>query len=529
LDLSTEKLDSILDSSTPQEKEQFLSAGSRQISLAFIAGSEDSPKAYAAFYEGIFGVKMPIHARVWVDGFYLARAKGKDYGLMAFRGSTKTTTVTIGFMAFQIGQHPERANMIIQVSDDKAQKATKSVADMIEFNPFWKQTFPHVVPDKGAGWSSSGYQVKRDDMDYGEWNRLNAKRKDPSMFGVGYTSSLIVGCHPDGLLVVDDILDENNTVSRREMEKVRQIIKSSILPCATSNTFGMWVFTPWRDDDPVIEQMNSGEYEMNKTPAFIEDEEGDMILGGVTGRIAWDIFGEEQLRKYAAKCGSVEFARMYLLDLTKAKGKLFHYQTYDANKINPGWVHAGGVDYASIDNTTGEINYFAMAYGAKRPEGGLVVVGGILEKPTQAQAEGYILQAPNIFPAWRVSGIELDGKGQEFYSICARNTGIMLQPIKTRGRSKETRYREISPLLENGLIVISNADNPYLNELRYELDNYLGKNSIANDDAIDALYDLVCVMPDAVQVPINTEDFEFPQVYNDNVPKRNPFCSLGKK
>jgi hypothetical protein len=491
--------------------------------LAAIAGAEDSPAGYIAFYEGIFGVKLPRHAIGWVDGFYNARAEGKDYGLMAFRGSTKTTTVTIGFMAYQIGHHPERANMIIQVSDDKAQKATKDIADKIEYNPFWKQTFPNVVPDKEASWSSSGYQVKRADLDYGEWKKRNATRKDPTLFGVGYTSSLIVGCHPDGLLVVDDILDENNTVSRREMEKVRQIIKSSILPCATKSTFGMWVFTPWREDDPVLEQMNSGEYYMDKTPAVVEVDDKRTY--------AWEEqVGEEELGKRMNKYGSVEYARMMLLDLTKAKGKLFHYQTFDHTKISPGWLHAGGVDYASIDNTTGEIDFFAMAYGAKRPEGGLVVVGGILEKPTQSQAEGYVLQAPKTFPNWRVSGIELDGKGQEFYSICSRNPGIMLFPIKTHGRSKDQRYREIAPLLENGSIVISDNDTVFLNALRYALDNYLGKNSLAHDDVLDALYDLVCVMQDAVNVPINVGDIKFPVAYNNKREvKSSPYNSIASR
>jgi hypothetical protein len=518
-------LEEVARTATPEERLSL-----RQMALAAIAGAEDSPAGYIAFYEGIFGGRMPRHARKWVDNFYKARAEGKDYGLMAFRLSTKTTTVTIGFSAFQIGHHPERANMIIQAGGDQVKDALTAITDKIQSHPFWKQCFPHVVPDTELGWSVAGYQVKRTDMDYGEWRKLNSKRQDPTLTGYGYESRTIIGNHPDGLLIVDDILDENNTVSRREMEKCRQRIKSEILPCSTPTTFAMWVFTPWRDDDPVMEQMNSGEYFMDKTPAFTEDPAGEDVWEGRPVTYTWENFGEKELKKRKAKSGDVEFARMYLLDLTKSKGRLFHYQTFDHTKINPGWLHAGGVDYASIDNTTGETDFFAMAYGAKRPEVGMVIVGGILEKPTQGQAEGYILQAPRIFPIWRTTGIELDGKGQEFYSVVSRNPGIMLQPIKTHGKAKESRYREMAPQFENGLIVVSDQDTPFLNELRYELDNYTSKNSLPHDDALDAVYDLVCVMPDAVNMPIETGEIKFPQVYNNKREvKSSPYNSIASR
>jgi hypothetical protein len=349
-----------------------------EVELRAVLARDDSPEGYRNFYRVIFGTDLPPHANEWVEKIYVARAEGKGFAVEAFRGSTKTTTVTMGYTLFQIGLYPEKANMLIQVSDDKADKATRAIADIIENSPNWKKVFPNVVPDKNLGWSSTGYQVKRDNMDYGEWRKQNAKRIGPTLFGVGYTSGLIIGSHPDGLLVIDDILDEGNTRSQREMEGVRQIIKSTILPCATKGTFIMLVFTPWREDDPVMEQVKSGTYLLVKTPVLEYDEKGKWDFRGKKVNLIWEkAYDIKTLEDIRSRSADIEFARMYLVDLTKAGDRLFKYQLFPAGEIKYDWVMVGGVDYASI-RTAADKNrdYFAMCYMAKLPTGGAVVIGG---------------------------------------------------------------------------------------------------------------------------------------------------------
>ena len=66
---------------------------------------------------------------------YEAREEGKGVVIEAFRGSTKTTTLTIAFTAFRIGKEPQKANLLIQVGDDTASDTTQQIADIIENNP----------------------------------------------------------------------------------------------------------------------------------------------------------------------------------------------------------------------------------------------------------------------------------------------------------------------------------------------------------------------------------------------------------
>ena len=56
------------------------------------------------------------------------------------------------------------------------------------------------------------------------------------MLGLGYKSRAIIGKHPTGVLLIDDIHDENNTRSGRELEMVRQVLAGTILPTVTAET-----------------------------------------------------------------------------------------------------------------------------------------------------------------------------------------------------------------------------------------------------------------------------------------------------
>ena len=56
----------------------------------------------------------------------------------------------------------------------------------------------------------------------------------------------------------------------------------------------------------------------------------------------------------------------------------------------------------------------------------------------------------------------------------------------------------MSPWLESGMVRISDAETPFLNELRKELDMYpLSKH----DDALDAMYWALRGMPDVLMMP----------------------------
>lgn len=470
----------------------------KRVVLREQAKSRDDEIGFECFYRLIMKREMPPHTLEWIYGIYEARRQGDVYkGWVgeAFRGSTKTTVITVLFTAWRIGKDPAQSNLIVQVSDDSAKRNTAKIADIIENHGEWKEVFPHVVPDKVKGWGDGGWEVKRDDMPYEKWREMNAERQDPTLLGLGVDSSVLIGKHPTGVLLIDDIHNERNTSSSRELENVRKIYTGTIVPMPVPSTWRLFVGTPWVMEDVLHLVMATGEYWHANTPVY-KEADGVRVY-------AWpEKYGDREVESLRKETGAVEFARMYLLDLTKASRRLFKWMDYPADQVKPTWAMTGGCDYASVSDgwqkKSDSRDYFALAYVARLPEGGCVVVDGVLEKCTQAEAEVFMKQAQELWPGWTHAVVEGDGKGEEFIAVLKRNPGLRIIPMKTRGRGKQQRLeREMGPWLENGTVRISSGETPFLRELRLELAEYPYRE---HDDALDAVYWALRGMPGVLTV-----------------------------
>ena len=200
---------------------------------------------------------------------------------------------------------------------------------------------------------------------------------------------------------------------------------------------------------------------------------------------------------------------------------------YPNTELKATWPVVGGVDYAgSMDewkNKKGMGDYFALAYVAKLPGGGAVVVDGVLERCTQADAEIYVRQAQGMWPGWISAVVEGDGRGEDFIQVLKRNPGLKIVPMKTGGKGKAERLeRQMGPWLANGTVRVSDADTPFLNELRKELDLW---PLSAHDDALDAVYWALRGMPEVLSMPV--EESVLPAEMRHK--KTNPFAMLGSR
>lgn len=509
---------------------EIVEAAKAEVKAAWARDSDDA-EAFCVFYELITGKEIPPMAKKWVEGVYEARNGGKGVVIEAFRGSTKTTTMTILFMAWRIGKEPHRANLLIQSSDDSASDNSEQIADLIANNLKYRSVFPNVAPDIEKGWGAGGYEVKRTDISYEEWRDLNTERKDPTLLGVSYQSRTIIGKHPDGVLVVDDINNEQNTSSAKELEGVMKILTGTIFPTITKDTWVVFIGTPWVENDVLSRVSSTGEFLHVKTPVYERAEDGEYDLDGEMVRLAWpDMFGIEEIKKQRRLSGTVEFARMFLLDLSATKNRVFKYQMYPNSEIRYTWPLCGGVDFAGVADEyklkSGAGDYFAMAYVAKLPGGGAVVVDGILERCTQAQAEEYVNRAQSIFPSWQHTVVEGDGMGESFIQVLRRNPYLKIIPMKTSGKGKQERLgKQMSPWLENGTIRVSDAETPFLHELRRELDMW---PLCEHDDALDAVYWALRGMPDIMTMP-KIEYNMLPEARYKVRKNANPMLAFGRK
>jgi len=453
----------------------------------------DTPEGFAYFYALIHGTRLPRHALTWIKELYAARKKKRGIVIEAFRGSTKTTTLTT-YLAYRIGLEPHKAHLIVQVGDDIANDNSSSVADIIENNNMWKLIFPHVAKDKAMGWSPAGFEVKRTDMDYSEWRRLNAKRKDPTFIGLGRTSRSIIGKHPDGMLLIDDIDDENTTSSDRERMKTQKVLTGTIFPTITPGiTMPVMIGTPWTTKDTIAYVKSTGEFEHCKTPVY--DEDGEPV---------WpEVYGHNEINSQKKLAGELEFARMFLLDLEATKGlslKAEWLHEYPYEEISSSWEVVIGVDYASTEDklkTKGR-DYFCLAVGRLLPGGGCVLVDGIRKHVSQGEAVQLTQEWASMYPSTSLIVVEKEGSGGQFIELLRYNTNLPIHTASTAdrivpetpsARNKGDRFqKQMAPLFQYSRVWITDRTLPFMKAFR---DEWLLWPRAEHDDTLDATYYMI--------------------------------------
>jgi hypothetical protein len=525
--------------------------------LSKYARENDSPDGFKAFYFYITGGPMPVHAKLWTHQMYNDKLSDRGSLIFAFRGSWKTTTISQLFTCFRMGHEPWKANLVLQNNDATAQNTTLAISQVIASNPRWKEVFPSVVPDKKKGWGALGYWIHDKEIDEEEWAELTAITKDPSLLGLGISSGSVIGKHPTGVLLMDDIHDEKNSASELERSYIVKVVAETVFPMAVRDatrpegdqleTWSLTVGTPWHEQDAYHYIKDTGEFGYLFSPLLFPANEGDE--GAVEFdhkelkgwyRLAW----EEKI-PFDGVCslynlsGHRGFWRMYLLSLIGASELGLPFMSFPFEKIKEfesthNLISCAGIDYASIQKELQNSKVdpknrskFALVYGYILPSRVFVITGGMLGHYTQLKAEGHVKKVQGMHDNHRTTGVEMNGKGEEFFSVVARDSTVDLLPVWTGKQSKDTRTEmEVGPWLEMGKIMISDEDTPFLNDLRKALWEF----PYGNRDVLDATWVLTKTIPDILIVDnLPDENHERDPAKRFKKKKTNPFKSFGAR
>jgi hypothetical protein len=443
----------------------------------------DTPEGFEAFYTAIWDRGLPRHCKEWVESIYRARKACRGIVIRAFVGSTKTTVVNNTFVAYRIGLEPHKRNLIIQANEKKSWDNAQAIANIIAFNPGWKVCFPNIVPDKEAGWSLSGYEVKRTDLDYGEWRRGIAK--DPCFVGMGYASQGLPGMHPDGCLVMDDVNTEDNTRSERERSYVNDVLTKTVLSrVIPKDTWIIAIGTPWREDDALAYLEGTGVFDLVSTPILDK-----------TGESVWpEKYGPVEIEFQRKTMGSVGFALTCMLDLNQAKGSILKRDWIAKwpvdTPIDPSWPVVMGVDYASKNDPSKDSkrDFFAVCVMRVHPNGYLIMVDGFCGQVSTVEAETKLLGFAQLYPTYTYIYCEDLGKGEEFYAYLIRNSSLKVFPRGVENKSKFDRFTKfVGPAFETHRVWVSDIPNDFLNRFQKEWIEWDNTDS-CHDDTIDAAY-----------------------------------------
>lgn len=509
---------------------------------------------FDAWYELVHGGKMLGANYKQAIKCFQAHEDGEIFLYIGFRGVRKTTTFDITLTTFLHGYFPEKTGIVTGAADPNVKLIAKSIAQIIEQHPAWKEVFPNVVPYKERGWGAEGYWIRDANISPEKWTEQQAKVNDPSFVGGGYRSAEINGKHPSLYLVVDDLHDIDSSASVTEREYIKMVFLTQILKTVlrANDKLLTWVImtgVPFSKDDTYAVLKNSGGTTYCNVPVMTRAPDGQGVYIDGKNRktgvvyddiVGWwyltepEIFGANSIVDERSK-GKASFWQMYMLDIQMAKTGSLTYYTYDHDKIGFDLPTVGGADPSGIDpdmEVGGQKrSSFALCYLCKLPMGGAVVKDGVLKPMGIVKAKDAILQAQSMFPKWETTGVEDVGVGKVFMQYLRTDSRVnfIASNIKSlkdaKIRDKKLRFlNEIHPWIESGVIRISDENTPFLNALRYLMDNFFDIDANKPNEALDAgdsLYHAVKLIPEILRMP-SAEDLS-PQGMNDKPSLWHPF------
>jgi hypothetical protein len=245
------------------------------------------PAAFASFIlkdeETGLPIRMEAFHQEWHD-LISAHPRVVIWGAVE---SGKTQQISIARVLWELGRNPELRIMILSNTDGQAQKITASIAKYIEKDPDVRAVFPNLRPDKKNGWTRHTLIVERDGM-----------QKDPSVQSAGIHSN-VTGARID-LLVVDDILDYENSRSETQRNDLDHWLRSTLGGRLTRKSRVIAVGNPWDVRDQLHKwARNTRTYLAVKYPVLNDD-------GSTNWPERWPV---DRIKKFEQENGPVETAR----------------------------------------------------------------------------------------------------------------------------------------------------------------------------------------------------------------------------
>lgn len=502
-----------------------------------------STEGFCAWYECKFKRPVPpVMLHVWAPQFVEAFDKHTGVLLEGHRGSTKTTFL-ITWVEYLTGKRPAGSSQLIRINAQQAGEADEAISSTIEFSPAWALCFPNVVPDKDKGWSISGRFVKDldvcgpDNQGYGNWLQICSADHlaEPSFLCSGITSRDFIGKHPSNGQYYDDLHDEGNTRSAREMQEIVDIIEKNIIPTWTrpENRPVLGVAcTLWNENDGYHALLRTGMFKHVQTPIAVRREDPTIKVGedrvvctwaikydpfemdGDVFYPMWDKYGPEAILSLK-KQQPVYFGLMYMCDLQSIKGKVLKSEwlhVFPMEKVMPSWPVYFGIDFASSEDKLkdGKRDFFALAVLAAIPWGGSVLIDGFREHLEFFEAVQRVISFSAKYPTLVTVGVEKWGSGEKFKQALLYNSKLSVVPYPYDGaavRSKGQRYQfELAPMFVDGRLWVGDNPVPFIQNFTEEWVSWDGgKTSTGHDDCMDAVY-VACGMAQGHLMPVVKSD-----------------------
>ena len=204
----------------------------------------------------------------------------------------KTSQIAIGRVLYELGKDPNLRVCVVSNTSDLAQKMTRAIGQYVEKSAPLHDVFPDLIPnpDPSLPWKAKALTVKRPGMG----------AKDPSVQATGVHGN-VIGSRID-LLILDDVLDHENTHTPGPRADVLNWIKSSLFSRLTENARVWVVGNAWHPEDAMHMLEKEPRFHAVRFPVISPE-----------GQLTWpERWSHKRIEASRADFGPLEYARQLL-------------------------------------------------------------------------------------------------------------------------------------------------------------------------------------------------------------------------
>ena len=400
----------------------------------------------------------PVHER-----WHAALTRFDRLLITSFVEAGKTAQISVARALFELGENPNLRIVIVSNTSDQAKKIVRNIGQYIQKSPELHKVFPHLVPnpDPALPWAAQSLTVAR-----------TVLSRDPSVQAIGIGGP-IMGSRIDRL-IIDDILDYENTRTQHQMDQVFGWLRSSAIGRLTSKAKVWAVTNSWHPKDHMNKLVSELRYKHLVT----------QVMDSNTGELAWpERWSRERIRKARRDLGPLEFGRQLMCEARDDEQARFQQAWIDValdrgtgyslvKEVSPGDIPDGyaiftGVDLAVQKHASADLTVFftillwpdgtrqVLYVESGRYHGPEIVkriddignrYGGIVIVENNA-AQDYILQFSNVMSRATVRGFRTGrNKADPVFGVAGMATemeaGRWLIPISRKTRRIQPEVSE---------------------------------------------------------------------------------------
>ena len=285
--------------------------GLRSHALVSLART-DTAEAVFAYGEYVFGYVPALHHRVMIANTLKAIYDRSNSISLLPRGSAKTTWDNTILCSWLAGKFPDIRIGMVSNTDTQAKDFSRAIKYTVESNEAHREVFPGSKPSL-TKWTDK------------EWLCAGSRwhgSKDVTLFAVGVGGAII--SKRFDLILMDDILDEENTQNVDQRERVKTWFLKTLKPCLSPDGVVVAVGTRWGEDDlyeVFMQKLADGGmgWKSHVVAALTEDKDGRLVS-------YWpEYWSVERLLKEKDEMGSPLFSCSYQNDISGLlEGNIFH-------------------------------------------------------------------------------------------------------------------------------------------------------------------------------------------------------------